>query len=179
MPCMKWDANGNLMIGFLVLFMMPFSAGFTDSRDGIFLTLKSIVTRRVSVLEKFVMVLTSVLFMDVFSPVFAINRLYAALGSPPLQGWVQAGGDPCAEAWQGVQCVISNITQLILNGANLRGELGTDLDSFTSMIEIDLTDNHISGSIPSNLPSTIKTLYLSGNQFTGSIPSSLSILSQL
>lgn len=36
--------------------------------------------------------------------VAAINRLYAALGSPALPGWVSSAGDPCGEAWQGVQC---------------------------------------------------------------------------
>ncbi|GAB2301154.1 hypothetical protein Dimus_035187 [Dionaea muscipula] len=141
---LKWDANWQLVMGFLVVFLVSISAGYTDPRD-----------------------------------VFAINRLYAALGSPALQGWVQMGGDPCMEAWQGVLCVNSNITGLSLNGANLQGELGTDLDSFTAMIGIDLTDNHIGGSIPSNLPSTIRTFYLSGNQFTGSIPQSLSTLTQL
>ena len=45
-----------------------------------------------------------------FTSVFAINSLYAALGSPPLPGWIPQGGDPCLEAWQGVLCVNSNIT---------------------------------------------------------------------
>lgn len=42
--------------------------------------------------------------------VLAINSLYAALGYPSLPGWLVSGGDPCAEGWQGVQCVNSNIT---------------------------------------------------------------------
>lgn len=45
-----------------------------------------------------------------FCSVYAINNLYASLGSPPLPGWVLNGGDPCVEGWQGVQCVNSNIT---------------------------------------------------------------------
>lgn len=110
--------------------------------------------------------------------VFAINSLYAALGSPPLPGWIPLGGDPCLEAWQGVLCVNSNITGISLNGANLGGELGTNLDSFTSIISVDLSDNHIGGTMPANLPPTMKTLFLSANQFTGSIPD-LSSLSQL
>lgn len=44
--------------------------------------------------------------------VAAINNLYGALGTPPLIGWVQAGGDPCTEGWQGVQCVNANITAM-------------------------------------------------------------------
>ncbi|KAL9243588.1 hypothetical protein vseg_017458 [Gypsophila vaccaria] len=110
--------------------------------------------------------------------VAAINNLYAALGSPPLTGWVPLGGDPCAQAWQGVLCVNTNITGISLAGANLGGQLGTTLNSFTSIISIDLGRNHIGGTIPANLPPTMRTFDLSENQFTGSIPD-LSVLSQL
>ena len=44
--------------------------------------------------------------------VYAINSLYAALGNPPLAGWLPVGGDPCGFAWQGVQCVNANITAM-------------------------------------------------------------------
>ncbi|MBA0711799.1 hypothetical protein Golax_010946, partial [Gossypium laxum] len=44
--------------------------------------------------------------------VAAINSLYAALGSPLLPGWIASGGDPCAEAWQGVQCNGSDIMSM-------------------------------------------------------------------
>ncbi|XP_071697248.1 protein STRUBBELIG-RECEPTOR FAMILY 1-like isoform X2 [Rutidosis leptorrhynchoides] len=111
--------------------------------------------------------------------ILAINSLYAALGYPPLPGWLVSGGDPCAEGWQGVQCVNSNITGIILNGANLGGELGENLGAFVSIIQIDLSNNHIGGRIPSNLPLTIKILMLSGNQLTGSIPDSVSLLGQM
>ncbi|KAK8618380.1 hypothetical protein V6N13_132373 [Hibiscus sabdariffa] len=85
----------------------------------------------------------------------AINSLYASLGSPPLLGWIPVGGDPCAEGWQGVSCVFSNIT------------------------EMDLSHNQIGGNIPSSIPLTIRNLFLSGNQFNGSIPATLSTLTQL
>ncbi|XP_058082967.1 protein STRUBBELIG-RECEPTOR FAMILY 3-like [Magnolia sinica] len=111
--------------------------------------------------------------------VSAINSLYASLGSPPLPGWTQSGGDPCGEIWQGIQCVNSNITGIVLNAANLGGQLGDKLDEFSTIITIDLSNNHIGGSIPSNLPPTIKTFFLSANQFTGSIPTSLSTLTLL
>ncbi|KAJ9566103.1 hypothetical protein OSB04_002069 [Centaurea solstitialis] len=111
--------------------------------------------------------------------ILAINSLYAALGYPPLPGWLVSGGDPCAEGWQGVQCVNSNITGIILNGANLGGELGENLGAFVSIIQIDLSNNRIGGPIPSNLPLTIKILTLSGNLLTGSIPDSISNLGQM
>uniref|UniRef100_A0A5B6Z0I9 Protein kinase domain-containing protein n=1 Tax=Davidia involucrata TaxID=16924 RepID=A0A5B6Z0I9_DAVIN len=111
--------------------------------------------------------------------VAAINNLYAALGYPPLPGWVPSGGDPCADAWQGVQCINTDINSIILNGANLGGQLGDNLGSFSSIKAIGLSNNHIGGSIPSSLPLTIQNVFLSDNQFTGSIPSSLSSLNQL
>ncbi|XP_031129095.1 protein STRUBBELIG-RECEPTOR FAMILY 3-like [Ipomoea triloba] len=111
--------------------------------------------------------------------VYAINSIYASLGFPLLPGWVPFGGDPCDEHWQGVLCVNANITGIVLNDSNLGGELSEDLGSFASIIQIDFSNNHIGGSIPSNLPSTVKTFFLSGNQFTGSIPDSLSTLGQL
>lgn len=111
--------------------------------------------------------------------VYAMNLLYASIGYPPLPGWIPNGGDPCLEAWQGVQCVDSNITSIILNGANLGGKLGDYLGGFTSIIALDLSNNQIGGIIPSVLPLTMQNFFLSANQFTGGIPSTLSSLTQL
>lgn len=111
--------------------------------------------------------------------VVAINSLYSSLGSPVLPGWVPNGGDPCAENWQGVQCVNANITGIILKDLNLGGELGDRLGDFTSLILIDMSNNHIGGVIPSNLPSTVQTFSLSSNQFTGTVPGTLSSLGQV
>ncbi|KAK4786668.1 hypothetical protein SAY86_010501 [Trapa natans] len=111
--------------------------------------------------------------------VAAISNFYVALGSPVLPGWVASGGDPCGQSWQGVLCNNSDIKSIILNGANLRGELGDSLSTFSSITVIDLSNNHIGGSIPSNLPISMQNLFLSANEFTGSIPSSLSSLTKL
>ncbi|KAJ7948272.1 Strubbelig receptor family protein [Quillaja saponaria] len=108
----------------------------------------------------------------------AINGLYAALGSPLLPGW-SSGGDPCGQAWQGVECNGSDIVRIVLNGANLGGVLGDGLGMFASIRGIDLSNNHIGGSIPSNLPTTMQNFFLSDNQFAGSIPPALSTLTQL
>ncbi|XP_075076040.1 protein STRUBBELIG-RECEPTOR FAMILY 3 isoform X1 [Nicotiana tabacum] len=111
--------------------------------------------------------------------VAAINGLYAALGSPSLPGWGTVGGDPCNGLWQGVICENTNIVTIRLNAANLGGELGDNLGSFSSLKTLDLSNNHIGGSIPSILPVTLQNIFLSANEFTGSIPTSLSYLSQL
>uniref|UniRef100_A0A0E0LMA6 Protein kinase domain-containing protein n=1 Tax=Oryza punctata TaxID=4537 RepID=A0A0E0LMA6_ORYPU len=111
--------------------------------------------------------------------VFAINGLYTALGSPSVPGWITNGGDPCSEGWQGVECVVSNITSITLNAANLGGQLGNTLGNFTSLITLDLSNNNIGGTIPDNLPITLQRFFLSGNQLSGSIPSTLSTLTLL
>ncbi|CAH9112255.1 unnamed protein product [Cuscuta epithymum] len=108
----------------------------------------------------------------------AISDLYIALGHPPLSGWSITEVDPCLEPnkWQGVECVFYNITGIILSGANLTGELSQNLGNFTSLIELDLSNNHIGGSIPPSLPTTIQTFSLAGNHLIGSIPDTISTL---
>ncbi|XP_039830890.1 protein STRUBBELIG-RECEPTOR FAMILY 3-like isoform X6 [Panicum virgatum] len=111
--------------------------------------------------------------------VFAINGLYTALGAPQLPNWTTNGGDPCNEGWQGVSCVASNITSIILSGANLGGQLGNTLGNFTSLITLDLSNNNIGGTIPDGLPVTMQKFFLSANQLSGSLPSTLSSLTLL
>lgn len=101
--------------------------------------------------------------------VAAINSLYVSLGYPPLRGWLLVGGDPCSDGWQGIECVISNITGLNLSGANLGGELGHILD-FASLLSIDFSNNRIGGSVPSQVPRTVLTMLLGNNLFSGEIP---------
>ncbi|KAH8490462.1 hypothetical protein H0E87_022846 [Populus deltoides] len=129
----------------------------------------------------FVLICTARISVGVTNPsdVTAINSLYISLGSPVLPGWVGTGGDPCGEGWQGIVCNVSEIQSIVLNGANLGGELGDNLGMFASIISIGLSNNHIGGSIPSNLPVTMQNLFLADNNFTGSIPDSLSTLTLL
>ncbi|CAH9116544.1 unnamed protein product, partial [Cuscuta europaea] len=110
--------------------------------------------------------------------VAAITSLHAALGYPNLPGWIP-NSSPCSGGWQGVSCDLSDIVSIIINGANLGGELGTELGSFSSIKIIDLSNNHIGGAIPSKLPLTLEKLFLSDNNFTGNIPDSLSSLHNL
>ncbi|KAK0588389.1 hypothetical protein LWI29_000373 [Acer saccharum] len=113
--------------------------------------------------------------------VAAINRLFAALGFPQLPGWVQSGGDPCLEAWQGVQCSASDIITIILNGANLGGELGDSLGDFASITVLSLNNNLLSGEIPDAFESLtgLINLDLSSNNLSGQLPPTLENLSPL
>ncbi|XP_012091539.1 protein STRUBBELIG-RECEPTOR FAMILY 3 isoform X2 [Jatropha curcas] len=111
--------------------------------------------------------------------VVAMNSLCFSLNFPPLLGWVPVGGDPCGEEWQGVSCVFYNITSLKLNGMNLGGSLDNNLVLFESIIEIDLSNNHIGGSIPSDLPLTLRSLSLNNNHLTGGIPDAFQHMTSL
>ncbi|WMV39182.1 hypothetical protein MTR67_032567 [Solanum verrucosum] len=127
-----------------------------------------------------ILLIFSVQLSDETDPgdVAAINALHASLGSPPLPGW-GVSADPCDGQWQGVVCQETNIISIQLNAANLAGELGDNLASFSSLKTIDLSNNHIGGTFPSSLPVTLQNIFLSDNDLAGSIPSSLSSLSQL
>uniref|UniRef100_A0A1J3I0R2 Protein STRUBBELIG n=1 Tax=Noccaea caerulescens TaxID=107243 RepID=A0A1J3I0R2_NOCCA len=111
--------------------------------------------------------------------VSAINNLYITLGAPSLSRWLSFGGDPCGEKWQGVVCDSSNITEISIRGMKVGGGLSDTLADFSSIQVMDFSNNHISGTIPQALPSTIRNLSLSGNRFTGNIPFTLSFLSDL
>nr|VDC64190.1 unnamed protein product [Brassica rapa] len=111
--------------------------------------------------------------------VSAINNLYITLGAPSLSHWLAFGGDPCGEKWQGVVCDSSNITEIRIPGMKVGGGLSDTLADFSSIQVMDFSNNHISGTIPQALPSTIRNLSLSSNRFTGNIPFTLSFLSDL
>jgi Leucine-rich repeat (LRR) protein len=101
------------------------------------------------------------------------------LGAPSLHHWLAFGGDPCGEKWQGVVCDSSNITEIRIPGMKVGGGLSDTLADFSSIQVMDFSSNHISGTIPQALPSSIRNLSLSSNRFTGNIPFTLSFLSDL
>ncbi|XP_062224133.1 protein STRUBBELIG-RECEPTOR FAMILY 1-like isoform X2 [Phragmites australis] len=109
----------------------------------------------------------------------AINGLYASLGSPELDGWAASGGDPCKEAWQGVQCDGPNITAIELRGAGLGGKLSETLGDFTAITRLDLSNNQIGGTVPQSFPPAITQLDLSSNNLSGELPDSMAKLSSL
>ncbi|KAJ1277820.1 hypothetical protein BS78_04G032300 [Paspalum vaginatum] len=121
-------------------------------------------------------------FLDPYTSqqdVGAINDLYAALGSPDLDGWTASGGDPCTEEWQGVQCEGPNVTAIELPGAGLGGKLSQTLGDFTAVTRLDLSNNQIGGAVPQSLPPSLTQLDLSSNSLSGKLPDSMVKLSSL
>ncbi|XP_011029916.1 PREDICTED: probable LRR receptor-like serine/threonine-protein kinase At4g08850 [Populus euphratica] len=96
-----------------------------------------------------------------------------------LSSW--AGDNPCN--WEGITCdKTGNITKLSLQDCSLRGTLhGLQFSSFLNLIELNLRNNSLYGTIPSHISNLSKliVLDLSQNQISGSIPSEIGSLTSL
>eukprot|EP00249_Psilotum_nudum_P004951 c18454_g1_i4 orf=536-2632(+) len=112
----------------------------------------------------------------------ALQNLYTSLNSPSqLTGWSANGGDPCGQSWKGVRCSSSAVTQITLSGLGLTGSsLGYQLSQLTSLTVLDLSNNHISGGLPYQLPPNLERLNIAGNSFSnGNLPYSISTMTNL
>ncbi|PIA53316.1 hypothetical protein AQUCO_00900116v1 [Aquilegia coerulea] len=113
------------------------------------------------------------------SDVSALQDLYRTLSFPPqLTGWKTKGGDPCGELWKGVSCDGSSILYIKLNGLDLGGYLGEQLN-LMNLKQLDLSSNHIQGAIPSLLPPNATNIDLSCNDLNMSIPYTLTSMKHL
>ncbi|XP_051195259.1 protein STRUBBELIG-RECEPTOR FAMILY 1 [Lolium perenne] len=101
----------------------------------------------------------------------AVNKLYVSLGSPDLRGWAATGGDPCEEAWQGVQCIGPNITAIELRGVGLEGKLTEALGKLTAITRLDLSSNNLNGKLPDSMAmlKSLSTLHVQNNRLTGTL----------
>ncbi|XVF74915.1 hypothetical protein PTKIN_Ptkin13bG0148500 [Pterospermum kingtungense] len=107
--------------------------------------------------------------------VAALNVMFKSLNTPSqLSGWKASGGDPCGDAWEGIKCSGSSITEINLPDYGLNGQLGYRLSSLTSVATFDLSKNNLGGEIPYQLPPNAVHIDLSENHFTGNVPYSIS-----
>ncbi|KAK4413014.1 protein STRUBBELIG-RECEPTOR FAMILY 2 [Sesamum alatum] len=110
----------------------------------------------------------------------ALRNLYMSLNSPlQLERWKPVGGDPCEEAWIGVECFRSSIINLKLHGLGLTGNLGFELSILRNLKHLDLSSNNIEGPVPYSLPPNITHLNLSENRFSQGIPYSIENMKHL
>lgn len=112
----------------------------------------------------------------------ALNVLFSSLNSPgQLKGWTSSAGDPCGQSWKGIICSGSSVTAIKLPGLGLSGSLAYNMQSMTSLVELDMSNNNLGngGQIPYNLPPNLKRLNLASNQFTQAIPYSVSLMTDL
>ncbi|XP_051147675.1 protein STRUBBELIG-RECEPTOR FAMILY 7-like [Andrographis paniculata] len=110
-----------------------------------------------------------------------LNLLYTSLNSPlrQLTNWKPSGGDPCTEAWRGVACSGSRVTQIDLSGLGLTGNMGFQLDKLTAVTAFDISNNNLINQIPYQLPPNAQILNLAGNGFSADLPFSLSSMTSL
>ncbi|XP_031112727.1 probable LRR receptor-like serine/threonine-protein kinase At1g67720 [Ipomoea triloba] len=98
--------------------------------------------------------------------------------------WAQEGGDPCLPVpWSWLQCDSSprpRITSIKLSGKNLTGGIPSEFTRLSSLTELWLDGNSLTGPIPdfSGCPN-LQIIHLENNQLTGELPSSIAVLPNL
>ncbi|TKY64184.1 STRUBBELIG-RECEPTOR FAMILY 7 [Spatholobus suberectus] len=97
----------------------------------------------------------------------ALKVMFQSMNSPSQLNW--NGDDPCGQSWKGITCSGNRVTEIKLPGLALTGSLGYQLQSLTSVTNLDLSNNNLGGTIPFQLPPNLQHLYLQNNQFTGTI----------
>jgi len=114
----------------------------------------------------------------------ALVSLYNATGGA---SWTDQAnwntGDPWDNNWYGITCNVGNtsVVEIDLYNNNLSGTLPSDLDDLTSLTALSLWSNSIGGTIPSSLSNlaNLEILELDSNELTGSIPTQLGSITSL
>ncbi|OVA10369.1 Protein kinase domain [Macleaya cordata] len=110
----------------------------------------------------------------------ALGVMYSSLNSPSqLTGWSSSGGDPCGQSWKGITCSGPAVTEIKLSGLQLSGSMGYQLQTLTSLTNLDISNNNLGNQIPYGLPPNLQRLNLAGNGFNGAIPYSISLMTTL
>uniref|UniRef100_A0A3Q7HY23 non-specific serine/threonine protein kinase n=1 Tax=Solanum lycopersicum TaxID=4081 RepID=A0A3Q7HY23_SOLLC len=97
---------------------------------------------------------------------------------------INEGGDPCLPVpWSWIRCdsdIRPRITSIKLSGKNLTGNLPSELTKLSSLVELWLDGNSLTGPIPdfSGCPN-LQIIHLENNQLSGHLPSTLEDLSNL
>ncbi|XP_076917760.1 putative LRR receptor-like serine/threonine-protein kinase At1g67720 [Bidens hawaiensis] len=108
----------------------------------------------------------------------------ASLVSGRTLDWAQEGGDPCLPvAWSWVECNLDNEPKIIsvkLSGKNLTGGIPSELTKLTSLEQLWLDGNALTGPIPdfTGCPN-LKIIHLENNKLSGDLPPSLADLPNL
>jgi len=94
-------------------------------------------------------------------------------------GWLGAAGTECS--WFGIGCSNGHVEYLDLADNTLSGSIPTQLGNLTNLTSLSLDNNILSGSIPTELGNltNLTILYLDDNSLSGSIPSELGNLTNL
>ena len=83
--------------------------------------------------------------------------------------------------WQGVSIVEGRVVELDISAEGLTGTIPSELGSLANLVLLSLWGNHLTGEIPTELGnlSNLRALWLYWNQLTGEIPNELGSLANL
>ena len=121
-----------------------------------------------NVFQIFVLLLTSSYAVSIDCPNMIQLAFRLGMQSKQPAIWTTLQSDCCTDS--DVICASQRVTEILWYSMGLNGVInGTAIPS--SVTYLDLSDNVITGSIPSALPSGLVFLYLHGNQMSGDLPS--------
>ncbi|XP_042755118.1 receptor-like kinase TMK3 [Lactuca sativa] len=101
-----------------------------------------------------------------------LNQFRKGLKNPELLEWPVNGDDPCGPpSWPHVFCSQTRVSQIQVQGMNLKGVLPSNLNQLSMLTNLGLQKNQFTGDLPSlNGLSELRWAYFDYNQFD-SIPS--------
>jgi Leucine-rich repeat (LRR) protein len=125
------------------------------------------------------------LWADRASDSLALVALYNSLGGADWDdnsNWLDE--TVFLEDWYGVTTSAAetgSVTRLDLSDNDLSGTIPSDIGNFGSIERLDLSDNNLSGTIPSDIGdlTSLEQLKLQGNSLSGSIPGAIGSLTDL
>jgi Leucine-rich repeat (LRR) protein len=84
-------------------------------------------------------------------------------------GWLSTPS-PCD--WYGVHCAAGTVTQLLLTGNGIDGEIPSTIGNLSGLWILGLADNNIEGRIPGRIADleNLEWLFLNTNRFSGNLP---------
>lgn len=111
----------------------------------------------------------------------SLRHFYTALNGHTWTNNANWNTDAHICQWVGLTCNSDGwVTKIMLPKNNLQGSLFTaELASLTSLQQLDLSHNHITGSFPHALPITLTHLNLAYNSMSGELPAQLESLTNL
>ncbi|KAK9062443.1 hypothetical protein SSX86_019629 [Deinandra increscens subsp. villosa] len=128
--------------------------------------------------RRLIKLLATVTFFYSFlvSPVFSatdpgdlavLNQFRKGLKNPELLNWPENGDDPCGPpSWPHVFCSQSRVSQIQVQGMNLKGPLPKSLNQLSMLTNLGLQKNQFTGSLPSlNGLSELRWAYFDYNLF--------------
>ncbi|KAE9597520.1 hypothetical protein Lal_00029835 [Lupinus albus] len=105
--------------------------------------------------------------------VTALLSVVEPLGYPLRFAESWEGNDPCANKWTGIVCIGGNISVINFQSMALSGSISPTFAKLTSVTKLLLANNHITGTIPTELTSMplLQELDVSNNNLYGRVPS--------